>query len=189
VTDPIPTTSAPDLYSKSASRLATLFYSDLSAIGQFESVSAESLPADARMLLAHNDHMTVTLEAFHHSPVAVAAHQEYRDDASYGRVSTLSRQSDGAVVQFGVIRIWLADLPKVAQDQIVGKQIPLGRVLIEQGVLREVQLIGLFKIMPGVELQKYFGVRAEEPLYGRTAQILVQQRPTVQLLEIVKAAV
>ncbi|MFO0788739.1 MAG: hypothetical protein U0805_04725 [Pirellulales bacterium] len=188
MTDPTPTTSAPDLYSKSASRLATLFYSDLTAIGQFESVTADSLPVDARMLLAHNDHMTVTLEAFHKSPVVVAAHHEYRDDASYGRVSTLSRQTDGTVVQFGVIRIWLADLPAVAQEQIVGKQIPLGRVLIEQGVLREVQLIGLFRIMPGPELQKYFGVHAEEAVYGRTAQILVQERPTVQLLEIVRVS-
>jgi chorismate-pyruvate lyase len=186
VTDPAHHTSEADLFSRSASRLATLFYASLSMLGQFELIAVEAMPAKHRSLLAHNDHMTVALESFHKSPVTVAAMDEWRDDASYARTSLLSRQTDGAVVQFGIMRIWLADLPAAAQEEIAGKLAPLGRVLIEHNVLREVELITLWKIMPGPVLQQHLGISNTQPIYGRTAQILVDERPTVQLLEIVK---
>jgi chorismate-pyruvate lyase len=186
VTDPASPTFEADLFSRSASRLATLFYASLSELGQFEPVAVEELPADYRKLLAHNDHMTVALEAWHKSPVSVAALNEWRDEASYARTSLLSRQSDGAVVQFGMMRIWLSDLPEAAQQEIASKSAPLGRVLIEHNLLREVELITLWKIVPGRVLRQHLGVSGREPIYGRTAQILVDERPTVQLLEILK---
>jgi chorismate-pyruvate lyase len=186
VIDPAQKMSDVDLFSRSASRLATLFYAGLEELGQFEPVSVETLPADYRTLLAHHDHMTVALEAFHSSLVSVRALAEWRDEASYARTSLLSRQSDGAVVQFGIMRIWLADLPAAAQEEITTKKAPLGRVLIEHNVLREVELITLWKITPGAVLREHLDVRRRSPIYGRTAQILVDERPTVQLLEIVK---
>jgi chorismate-pyruvate lyase len=189
VTNPAQPTSEADLYTRSASRLATLFYASLNALGEFEPVSVDDLPSDFRTLLAHNDHMTVALESFHKSQVSVAALDEWRDEASYARTSLLSRQSDGAVVQFGMMRIWVADLPAAAQEEIASKSAPLGRVLIEHNVLREVELITLWKIMPGKVLQEHLGVGGRSPIFGRTAQILVDERPTVQLLEIVKLPV
>lgn len=186
MTDPAPHTSDADLFSRSASRLATLFYSSLAELGAFEPISVEELPRDARVLLAHHDHMTVALESYHESPVNVDAVAEWRDEASYARTSLLSRQSDGAVVQFGMMRIWLTDLPAEAQNEITSKRAPLGRVLIDHNVLREVELITLWKIKPGPVLQGHLGVSAKQLIYGRTAQILVDERPTVQLLEIVK---
>jgi chorismate-pyruvate lyase len=186
VTDPAPTQTEADLFSRSASRLATLFYTSLSMLGQFEPVGVEDLPTRARRLLAHNDHMTVAHESFHNSPVSVRALEEWSDDSSYARASLLSRQSDGAVIQFGLMRIWLSDLPAAAQEEITSKQAPLGRVLIEHEVLREVELITLWRIVPGPVLQKQLGVGESDSIYGRSAQILVDERPTVQLLEIVK---
>jgi chorismate-pyruvate lyase len=186
VTKPASPTFEAELFSRSASRLATLFYASLSEVGDFEPVAVEDLPADYRKLLAHNDHMTVALEGWHKSPVSVAALDEWRDEASYARTSLLSRQSDRAIIQFGIMRIWLSDLPELAKQEIASKTAPLGRVLIEHNVLREVELITLWKIMPGRVLQAHLGVSAREPIYGRTAQILLDERPTVQLLEIVK---
>jgi chorismate-pyruvate lyase len=186
VTDPANHTSDADLFSRSASRLATLFYSSLAELGRFEPVSVDDLNPDARTLLAHHDHMTVALESFHDSPVSVEALDEWRDETSYARTSMLRRQSDASVVQFGIMRIWLADLPAAAQDEITSRRSPLGRVLIEHNVLREVELITLWRITPGPVLQKHLGVNAKQPIFGRTAQILVDERPTVQLLEIVK---
>jgi len=188
VIDPASPTFEADLFSRSASRLATLFYASLSMLGQFEPVAVEDLPSEHRALLAHNDHMTVALEWFHKSPVSVQALDEWRDETSYARSSILRRQSDGVVVQFGVMRIWLADLPAAAQAEIANKRAPLGRVLIEHNVLREVELITLWKIAPGEVLKQHLGTSDVEPIYGRTAQILVDERPTVQLLEIVKLA-
>ena len=177
-----------ELFTPSASRLATLFFSDLDELGHFQPVSVDRLPPDYRTLLAHTEHMTVALEAFHNSPVSVHAVAEWRDEASYARCSLLSRQTDAAIVQFGMMRIWLSDLPAAAQEEITSKRAPLGRVLIEHDVLREVELITLWQIKPGPVLRQHLQISGKSPIYGRTAQILVGERPTVQLLEIVKLA-
>jgi chorismate-pyruvate lyase len=163
-----------------------LFFTNLEEVGRFDPVNVDGLTPDSRTLLAHTDHMTVALERFHHSTVSVRALSEWRDDASYARCSLLSRQSDGAIVQFGIMRIWVADLPPTAKDQIAKKQAPLGRVLIEHNLLRDVELITLWRIEPGRALQEHLQVNGKAPVFGRTAQILVDERPTVQLLEIVK---
>jgi chorismate-pyruvate lyase len=129
--------------------------------------------------------MTVALEAFHNSLVDVRVLAEWQDEASYARNSLLARQSDGAVLQFGIMRIWLADLPAVAREEITAKKLPLGRVLIRHNVLREVELITLWQTIPGPVLQQHLGLTDQQPIYGRSAQILVDDRPTVQVLEIV----
>ncbi len=135
--------------------------------------------------LAHNDHMTVTLEAAAGGPVDVGVVAEWRDEASYARNSILSRHSDGALLQFGIMRIWLADLPDGASEEITVERQPLGRVLINHNLLREVELITLWQIMPGPALVDHLRVPAGQTIYGRSAQILVGERPTVQVLEIV----
>jgi chorismate-pyruvate lyase len=178
--------NAADLFSRSASRLAGLFYDNLTDLGHFEPVLVDALPTSYRTLLAHHDHMTVALEAFHNSLVDIRAIAEWQDDASYARCSLLSRQTDGTVVQFGIMRIWLADLPAAAREEITSKKAPLGRVLIRHNVLREVELITLWRITPAAELQRHLQLADATPIFGRTAQILVEERPTVQLLEIAK---
>lgn len=185
-TDPSRQPADADLFTRSASRLANLFYASLDELGRFESVPLDQLPADYRTLLAHHDHMTVALEAFHDSLVNVRALAEWQDESSYARCSLLSRQTDARVVQFGIMRIWLADLPPRAQDEITSKKWPLGRVLIRHNVLREVELITLWRIDPGPVLRQHLQLTGSKPIYGRTAQILVDERPTVQLLEIAK---
>lgn len=188
MTDPSRSSADADLFTPSAARLATLFYSDLAELGRFEPVSVERLPGDFRSLLAHQDHMTVALEAHHNALVNVHPLHEWRDESSYARCSLLSRQTDGAIVQFGIMRIWLADLPMAAQQEITSKKTPLGRVLIRHNVLREVELITLWQIEPGPVLQRDLPLAGGGPIYGRSAQILVGERPTVQLLEIVTLA-
>jgi chorismate-pyruvate lyase len=178
-------TTASDLYTPNASRLAELFYPGLSALGQFEPVTVTDLPPDFRALLAHHDHMTVALEAWHNSLVEIEALHEWSDDASYARASLLRRQTDGRIVQFGIMRIWLGDLPQAAQDEITTKRFPLGRVLIRHNLLREVEVLTLWRIAPGSELRQLLQVTGQQPIYGRSAQILVDERPTVQVLEIV----
>ena len=84
------------------------------------------------------------------------------------------------------MRIWLVDLPRIAQEEINSKGAPLGRVLIRHNVLREVELVTLWRIEPGAELKRHLNLADNQPIFGRTAQILVDERPTVQLLEIPK---
>jgi hypothetical protein len=129
--------------------------------------------------------MTVALEAWHNSLVDIEAIDEWRDDTSYARASLLRRQLDGRVIQFGIMRIWLGDLPQDAQDEITGKKYPLGRVLIRHNLLREVEVLTLWRISPGAVLREKLKVDGHLPIFGRSAQILVDERPTVQVLEIV----
>jgi chorismate-pyruvate lyase len=185
-TDPARHLAEAELYTRSASRLASLFFSRLDDIGRFEPVAADDLPPPARNLLAHHEHMTVAHESHHESPVAVQAVAEWQDDSSYARASLLSRQSDGAIIQFGIMRIWLGDLPQDARREITDEKQPLGRVLINHSVLREVELIALWRITPGPVLKQHLQLTDDQPVYGRSAQILVDERPTVQVLEIVK---
>ncbi|MCC7474785.1 MAG: hypothetical protein IT425_05280 [Pirellulales bacterium] len=186
MTSPEFSTSEANLDLPSVTRLASLFYSSLAEIGHFEPVVCDDLSEAARGLLAHHDHMTVALETYYHSPVLLQALAEWRDETSYARASILRRQSDNAIVQFGVMRVGLADLPDTVQQEITSKKSPLGRVLIEHNLLRKVELIALWKIKPGPVLCEHFDCNPTQTTYGRTAQILVEHRPTVQLLEIVR---
>ena len=111
---------------------------------------------------------------------------ELEDEASYARCSLLSRQSDGQIVQFGIMRIWLADLPDAAKREITEQKQPLGRVLIQHNLLREVEVISLWRITPGPALKQHLQLPNNTPIFGRSAQILVDERPTVQVLEIVR---
>jgi hypothetical protein len=53
--------------------IAAPFFPTLADLGTFEPVAADEMPADYRALLAHDDHMTVTVEAFHKCLVDVCA--------------------------------------------------------------------------------------------------------------------
>ena len=100
------------------------------------------------------------------------------------RCSLLSRQTDGAVVQFGIMRIWLADLPEAAQQEITGKKVAAGARVDSPQRAREVEMITLWRIEPAAELRRHLRLKESLTIFGRTAQILVDERPTVQLLEI-----
>ncbi|MEN1679016.1 MAG: hypothetical protein AAGJ46_05455 [Planctomycetota bacterium] len=182
---PNPTAAAPtDLYIGGVSRLAKLFGYATDDLGQFTPITPDGLPEDYRTLLAHTGHMTVTLEAFHNSLVDVAVLQERTGEESYAREIVLARQSDGVAIQYGLVRLWEGGLPADVRAEIRSREIPLGRVLIRHGLMREVELLSLWRIQPGPALTKHLAAD-DAPVFGRTAQILVDHRPTVQLLEII----
>lgn len=170
----------PDLH-----ELIGLFFAADAELGRFVEVTDDELPSAPRRLLAHHEHMTVTVEEFHGGPVDVEVLATRRDLGHYARKILLRRQRDGAVVQFGVVRLALAYLDAEVTAEILSERIPLGRVLIEHNVLREVQLARLWRIEPGPELQRHFAVDAATIVYGRTALIYCNGEPAVELLEIV----
>lgn len=168
-------------------RLASVFYPDLAPLGELTAVDAEEMPPHYQALLAHDDHMTVTLEAFHESLVKVVVVEEQAGPDSYIRKSLLTRHSDGVPVQLGVMRINLVGLPDVVRQQIETHAAPLGRIMIRNNLLREVELLALWKIAPGDDLREQLRLPTDEPIYGRSARILVDGRPAVEVLEIVHA--
>ncbi len=170
----------PDLES-----LAGLFYPSATELGRFEPVAPQAMPTDSRQLLAHTNHMTVAVEGFHESPVDVEVLAKQTTREHYARKILLRRQTDQAVVQFGIMRVNLRYLSPAVQDEIRAEATPLGRILIAHQLLRDVELFALWKVVPGDELCECFGLASGEATYGRTALIHVAHEPAVELLEII----
>lgn len=166
-------------------QLVGLFYDSIQDLGDFEEVAPEETPAPFHELLAHNSHMTVTVEGFHHSAVNVQVLDKRSDDPYYSRKILLCRQTDGKVVQYGIVRLNCDYLQQAPTEEIKSEQTPLGRVLIQHNVLREVQLTSLWRILPGRELRDLLGLAPGQTTYGRTALIYCNGEPAVELLEIV----
>jgi chorismate-pyruvate lyase len=168
--------------------LAELFYPRLEDLGAFAPVFVQDLPPPYRRLLAHTGHMTETVEAFHDSPVDVSVLRSRRDPGRYSREILLRRRSDGRVVQHGIVRLATDVLSPAVRAEIESERRPLGRVLISHGVLRQVHLAGVWRVVPGPQLAAALGMNPGEETYGRTALIECDRAPAVELIEIVTRA-
>ena len=165
--------------------LVGLFYKRPDELGRFEEVDSHELARDYRMLLAHDSHMTVTVERFHNGPVDVAVLATKVAGDHYARKILLTRQSDGVVVQFGIMRLDFGAVSAEVRREVESQQTPLGRILIKHNVLTKVHLSKLYRVVPGEDLRRHFHLPAGPITYGRTAVIHCDSEPAVELLEIV----
>ena len=122
------------------------------------------------------------------------------NDGWYAREILLETPA-GKIVQHGIVRIDLTHLDAPTARAIREGRQPLGRILIEAGMLRDVHGVKLLEIMPGPHLQDLFRLTvpgpagiartagmAGAPVYGRVADIQLDGLPAVELLEIVAPA-
>lgn len=167
--------------------LTELFYPTRDQLGEFLPIAADELPPQYSALLAHHDHMTVTVEAWHNSLTELRVLQEKCAGDCYARAIVLARQRDGVVVQFGIMRIDLRNLPEIVRLEVQSQALPLGRIMIRHHLLRELEVCQIWQIQPGPDLRRHLQCSADDPIYGRTARILVEGQPVVELLEIVTA--
>jgi chorismate-pyruvate lyase len=151
-----------------------------------EPVAAADVPEPYHQLLVHEHHMTVTVEAFHGSPVNVRVLRRRHDPPWYAREILLALQSDGRVVQYGLPRINLDQCSAAVRADILREGTPLGRILINHDVLRRIELKALLRVRTPPGLAALFGT--DRPTYGRLAIIHYDGKPAVQLLEIVTPA-
>lgn len=167
-----------------AAELVSLFVSPAVAFGVIEAVPADAVPEPFRALLDHRGHMTVTMERHHGGAVQVRVLAERAAaPADYAREIVLTGP-DGRVVQFGIVRIDLSCVDAATAARIRAGAEPLGRVLIEAGVLCTVGDVALVRIIPGQHLLPLTG---PHETFGRVAGISVDGRRAVDLLEIVVA--
>jgi len=165
--------------------LANLFYLSLDELGGFDEVAPEELPEAARQLLWHDEHMTVTVEAYHGCAVDVRVLNTHVTPTHYSRRILLSRQTDGVVVQFGIVRLNTGFLGSDLRHEIESQDTPLGRILIKHNILRQVRPLSLWRVAPGPDLRELYGLSDQVPCFGRTALIYCNGLPAVELLEIV----
>ena len=156
-----------------------------SYLGAYTMIPAAEVPQPYHQLLVHEHHMTVTVEAHHNSLVDVKVLERKHQGNSYARKILLSRQSDGQIVMFGLVRIWLHYCSPQVRAQIIAEKTPIGRILINHNVLRRIEPTEFLRILPGPEMVRWFGLSSPEPTYGRLALIYCDGQPAVELLEIV----
>jgi hypothetical protein len=169
-----------------AESMISLYYRDPSELGECTQVPAEQVPATYRELLAHTNHMTVTVEQHHGDSVDVQVLQSHTSDNHYCREILLLAKKSRLVVQYGIVRLDTRFLPDAPRNEILAQAKPLGRVLIEHDVLRKIELFDLLKVVCGPRLAKLFGVPVGTITYGRTAMLHCYNDPAIELLEIVR---
>lgn len=143
------------------------------------------MPEPFRALLDHEYHMTVTMEAHFQEPVRVRVLSEYSGGPYYSRILNLVGERSGKTILFGVMRIRLDFLPQEAQQEILARREPLGRILIRHEILRKLELICLLKVKNFPAREHWFGKADGISYYGRLARIHVGNQPAVEVFEVV----
>jgi len=179
-----------------ATRLVSLFAEPGDEFARLRVVSPQDVPEPARRLLDHCSHMTVAMEGQHGSPLGLRVVARTRDSLGgpcrtpwYAReILLLSPQ--GQPVQYGIVRIDLAHVDAATARAIRAARVPLGRVLINAGLLREVHDVKLLEVVPGPRLGALFGYLpkpgvAVAPTFGRVAEISLGGHSAVELFEVV----
>jgi chorismate-pyruvate lyase len=160
------------------------FSNDPPLIADAEHVPSALTPEPYKSMLVHDQHMTVTMESYHRSKVDVQILERSRDGETYCRKILLLKAGTPEVVQFGLVRFNFQYVTAEVRDEIVAGNTPLGRVLINHNVLRQIDLGAILRITMGPQLHELFGKPAERVTYGRLATIFCNKRPAVDLLEV-----
>lgn len=158
-------------------------FCDPIGFGTLRGVPAGLVPEPDRGLLDHRSHMTAAMERVHGSVglrvVATAAGGRYAREI-------ILEDTSGRPVQYGIVRIDLTALDETLAGEIRAARRPLGRILIDGGVLREVHDVALLEIVPGPHLRRELALPERTgPLHGRVAEIELNGRKAVELLEVV----
>ena len=159
--------------------------------------------------------MTVAMESFHGHSVSLEVVNEVPDlmhgktsytreillkspvfnDKAFGvtlRHDEHQKTNEIRVVQYGVVRINLDHLPPDVVARIQDGSTPLGRILIEADLHREVRCVGVFEVLPGPDFRKLCLHPKEQSVprtYGRFATISVFEQPVIELFEVVVPSV
>jgi len=171
-----------------AASLASLFCPVAKEFGQFSTIDPGDVPPLPRRLLDHRGHMTVTMEQQYDCLLDLRVVAE-RDESPVGTTGRYAREillatPAGRVVQYGIVRIDLRAVEPVVAAAIRSRRAPLGRILVQAGLLCDVQNVALVRVSPGPHLRKLLA-DAGHDTYGRVAEIVVAGRPMIELLEIV----
>jgi chorismate-pyruvate lyase len=145
---------------------------------------AAAVPEPYRGLLAHTEHMTVTVEAFYGCPVDVRVLEAGRDGDFYHRRIVLTLHGTDRIVQYGLVRINLKLLSAKVREEILAQKTPLGRILIENNVLRRVEPTSFLEVRPGPELARHMELAKPVTIYGRTGVIFCNDQPAIAVLEL-----
>jgi len=147
-------------------------------------IPSATTPEPYKSMLVHDHHMTVTMENYYRTSVDVRVLDRRLDGDLYLRKIVLYQHGTEIPVQFGLVRFHLQYVADDVRAQLLSEQIPLGRVLIQNNVLRHIDLGAILEITAGPGLAKLLQMPEGAVTYGRMATIFCDRQPAVDLLEI-----
>ncbi|RJP37520.1 MAG: hypothetical protein C4547_05515 [Phycisphaerales bacterium] len=164
----------------------------------------EALPEPARSLLAHEQHMTATLNDFYRTRVGLHVLRVESSAEDYSRLILLVDPATRRVVEFGIARLDLSIMPAEVRREILARSRPLGEILTHHDVHRQVEPKWFYRFDAGSRVLPYFeynGSCSADPespaaravarpphrnqAWGRVGVIHVNDRPAIRLLEVV----
>ena len=160
-------------------------FGDDGDFARFAQVDGEAVPQPFRRLLVHDQHMTVTLEAYHGGPVHLSVHDSVLRDDEYARKITLHARPDGPAVLLGIMKFDFRYCSAQTRDEIVGGSTPLGRILIEHDVLRHLSAGPYYRVSPHPARLLSLDVDLPAECHARLARINCNGGHAVQVLEII----
>lgn len=161
-----------------------LFYPGDSELPGVEKVEPGDIPEPYRSLLVHTNDMTPTLEVYHDGPIHVRALAIKDEGGLYAREVLLVRNTDGKVVEYGAIRIHLAEVPEATVAAIREAHIPLGHLLKEQERRMEHPEYYV-EVTPDVHMTEHLDATGDQPLYGRRNTIRTENNQLLaEVMEI-----
>ena len=151
-------------------------------------VQPNEIPQPADALLVHHQHMTEVLQKHYGRPVAVHVLDEHLDGDMYTRkVSLTPGGANEPVVEWGIVRLDLSYMPAIVREEILAKRLPLGEILIRHDVHRRIKPRWFLRFPGRGPLLTFFGDPNAKPMYGRIGTIFCDEKPAIELLEIVTA--
>lgn len=164
--------------------LTNLFPSSAELFLKADHIPSAVTPEPYKAMLVHDHHMTVEMEKYHKCTVDVRVLQQKLEDDLYMREIVLLKQGTETVVQYGLVRFNLKYVTAEVRAEILARQTPLGRILINHNVLRHIDLGAILEITVGPRLASLFRMPVGGVTYGRMATIFCNRQPAVDLLEI-----
>lgn len=138
----------------------------------FTFLDKAEMPYPYRSMLVHENDMTPTLAAFHHSKLYLEVHEHERANDYLIRLVTLHAASDDRPVEFGAIGIHLDGFPDKVRDLIVEGNLPLGGILGEYQVEHSGSPTAFFSVPADALIAKALHQTPGETLYGRCNELL-----------------
>ena len=138
----------------------------------FTFLEGEEVPYPYRSLLVHNNDMTPTLAAFHHSRLYLDVHQHESSEEFVMRLVSLHAAASENPVEYGAIAIQLGAFPEEVRKKVIEGRKPLGGILGEYGVDHRGSPTAYFSVPADELIANALHQQPGELLYGRCNQLI-----------------
>ena len=150
-------------------------------------IDATAIPDPQCRLLVHDRHMTATLNNHYGQHAALRVLEVRRENGVYRRKILLTIDGGAKVVEYGLMRLNLVELPEPARHDVLSETLPLGEILARYDLLTRVDSRHYLRFPETSPIVDYFDQKQRVEAYGRLAMIYCNGRPAVELLEVVSA--